>query len=143
MPPSRDIRIQNFNGLDFDLSVPLKVKSGNAIGLIIYYFLLMFNIMCSLTRLLYEILAFKICVTLNLTFHTHSRSNVILPSAYIISYQVYMCIPHLLAVTAIRKSIFFLIIRPKISEPTPTLTAGRYYQSLITSSLGQREGPHK
>ncbi len=57
----RDISLQNLSDLDFDLSRPLKVKFDSAIGLIKYYFLLVFNSsIWQLTRLLYEIQAFKI-----------------------------------------------------------------------------------
>ncbi len=39
----RDIRLQNFGDLEFDLSRSLKVKSNGAIRLPIYDFLFMFN----------------------------------------------------------------------------------------------------
>ncbi len=46
---------QNQHHLEFDLSVPLKVKFNAAVGLPKYDFMLIFNSNNGLTRLLYEI----------------------------------------------------------------------------------------
>ena len=49
-------RLQNLSDFDFDLSRSFKVKSDNAVGHPIYYFLLMFNSnIYGLTLLFYEI----------------------------------------------------------------------------------------
>ncbi len=71
---------QNLNDLDFDLSRSLIDKCYGALGFLIYDFLLMLpTLWYGLTRLLYEIPAFKIWVTLTSTFQGHSRSNMMVP----------------------------------------------------------------
>ncbi len=56
LAPLQDIRLQNLNDLEFDLSRSLKVICDDVIGLSIYAFLLMLNIVTyGTTLLLYKI----------------------------------------------------------------------------------------
>ena len=52
----QDIKLQNLNDLDFDLSMSLKVKCNGAIGLahMVYSILMFIMITYGLTRLVYE-----------------------------------------------------------------------------------------
>ena len=86
--PFRDMKLRNLSDLDFDLSRSPKVYCLGAIGLPIHGFLFMFNNNMGLSRLLCEILGFKIWVTLNLTFQGHLRSNVMVSfdSLHMVSY---------------------------------------------------------
>ncbi len=87
--PSQDIRLQNLSDLEFDLLRSLKVKCDSVIEVPIYAFLLMFNSnIWPNSAPLQDILGFIICVTLNLTFQGHLRSNVMMSFdlSYVISY---------------------------------------------------------
>ncbi len=130
----RSIITQNLNGLDFDLSRPLRVKyimvELDSRSYMIAYFGLI--VPQWLIRLLFKLQLREIWITLILTFRGHSLKNVITVGFLLASNSKHISISHCLAVMCTWKVSYHL---SKISD--------KRRSNRITSSRVRREGYHQ